>query len=69
MNARQIELPVAAQRLGKSCAATWGLVVSGKLRAEKKGARWYVVAQDVDRVKAEGEREAPSAPAGSHAGR
>lgn len=48
-----IPLPDAAYRLALTWSQAYGMVLSRKLAAEKRGNRWYVAAEDVERVKRE----------------
>ncbi|MDA1082505.1 MAG: hypothetical protein O2973_12710 [Gemmatimonadetes bacterium] len=49
----EVSLADAAHDLGKTWAQTWALVLTGVLRGQKRGARWYVLAADVDALRRE----------------
>jgi len=45
---REIALSDAAQRLGISWERTWRLLLTGRLRGEKRNGRWFVSATSVE---------------------
>ena len=51
--ATMIPLPDAAYRLALTWSQAYGMVLSRKLAAEKRGNRWYVAVEDVERVREE----------------
>lgn len=50
MKTRQQELPIVAQRLGLSWHAAYAKVLRGELPATKRGARWMVDGEAVDKL-------------------
>jgi len=56
-----IGLAVACQRLGIPYQSGHKLVLTGLLRGEKRGGRWYVTTASVERYQRERERETAGA--------
>ena len=56
--ATMIPLPDAAYRLAVTWSQAWGMVLTRKLAAEKRGNRWYVSVEDVERARSETESAA-----------
>lgn len=52
MRNNEMSLADAAHELGKTWAQTWGLLLTGALRGQKRGARWYVLSADVEALAA-----------------
>ena len=48
---RMVTLPMAAFRLELSYMQVYRMVLAGKLRGERRGSRWYVRSDDVERLK------------------
>ena len=48
--ANELPLALCAQRLGKSWGQTWRLMLRGTLKGRKVDGRWFVNAEDVERL-------------------
>jgi hypothetical protein len=60
-----IPLPDAAVALKQRSQSVHSLVQLGQLRSERRGSRWFVAKEDVDRVLREAARAAADQPAGA----
>ncbi len=57
MENEEVPLVEAAVKLGASYNQTLRWVILGRLKGERRDGRWFVSAADVERLRAERERE------------
>lgn len=50
---KSIPLPVTAHRLRVSWAQAWRLLLSGELKGEKRGCRWFVFEESLEELMVE----------------